>query len=239
MRNKTSVALVCSLVLNAVLIGVVGYGAYVDTGFRGRMAEGHAMYVARKGSAITASRLESADVVFLGDSITDDGSWDEYFPGLRVVNRGVGGDRTEHVLERFARIRRLRPSKIFLMIGVNDLSAEISVGGIQHNYTALFDRFDTELPDTEIYLQGVLPVAADFVLVDAVNDKTAVLSEALKAQARERGYEYIDVRALFLDEAGFLSSEFTQDGIHLMGNAYSLWRDLVTPSVYGEGAGGS
>ena len=56
-------------------------------------------------------------LVFLGDSITDDGNWDKLFPNLSAENRGIGGDSTLGLLNRLDQIIALQPSQIFLMIG--------------------------------------------------------------------------------------------------------------------------
>jgi lysophospholipase L1-like esterase len=61
-------------------------------------------------------------IVFLGDSITDFFRVNEFFPGVYVINRGISGDTTDGVLNRLAEsVYELSPSKIFLMIGTNDL----------------------------------------------------------------------------------------------------------------------
>ena len=39
-------------------------------------------------------------VVFLGDSIIEQGLWDGWFPGLPTLNRGIGGESIADVLAR-------------------------------------------------------------------------------------------------------------------------------------------
>ncbi len=41
-------------------------------------------------------------VVFLGDSITQQGVWDEWFPELRCLRRGIGGDSVGGVQRRLS-----------------------------------------------------------------------------------------------------------------------------------------
>ncbi len=70
-------------------------------------------------------------VVGLGDSITDDDqSWLEILRALlaqhrphdqiTIVNAGISGETTVHVLSRFAEIIRLEPDWIITLIGTND-----------------------------------------------------------------------------------------------------------------------
>jgi hypothetical protein len=53
--------------------------------------------IMRRGIAMRASQFEALPrvagrVVFLGDSITEGGCWEEWFPELPACNRGIGGD---------------------------------------------------------------------------------------------------------------------------------------------------
>ena len=59
--------------------------------------------------------------VFLGDSLTDFYPLEEFFAGEDVVNRGIAGDKTTDVLKRLEEIKALRPSRLFLQIGINDM----------------------------------------------------------------------------------------------------------------------
>lgn len=42
------------------------------------------------------------DIVFLGNSITNGNEWDELFGDISIKNRGISGDITAGVLNRFA-----------------------------------------------------------------------------------------------------------------------------------------
>src|SRR5580658_3435240 len=61
---------------------------------------------ARHESFNVISKKGEAQLVFLGDSITNNWEkagkevWDKYWGPLNAANFGIGGDRTEHVLWR-------------------------------------------------------------------------------------------------------------------------------------------
>jgi hypothetical protein len=70
-----------------------------------------------------------ADVIFLGDSITQgwEGAgkkaWADNFAPLKAVNLGIGGDQTGHVLWRITEGKELEPIKpklAVIMIGTNN-----------------------------------------------------------------------------------------------------------------------
>jgi hypothetical protein len=62
-----------------------------------------------------------AEVVMLGDSLTELGEWQEMFPEVKIANRGISSDMTSGILERLDEVMEARPRKVFLMAGINDL----------------------------------------------------------------------------------------------------------------------
>ena len=170
-----------------------------------------------------------AEVVFLGDSITQGGRWSELFPGSGAVNRGIGGDTTADLLARLDQVLALQPAKLFVMIGINDLNRGLGPDTATANYQQMFDRIDAALPDTRVFLQSVLPVNDDWAATN--NTHIPTLNAALQAQASARGYTYIDLNSAFSGPNGQLRTELSNDGIHLMGKGYALWREQIQSLV--------
>ena len=109
----------------------------------------------RRLSQFEALSATHAAVVFVGDSITEGGRWSEWLPGVDVINRGISGNTTQDILDRMHHIVSVKPDKLFLMIGVNDLNKRLGAEVALANYTKLFDLIDAQLPLTEIYVQSV------------------------------------------------------------------------------------
>src|SRR5215469_9607925 len=59
-------------------------------------------------------------IIFLGDSITEMGDWRKALNDSTVINRGVGGDITSGVVGRLKDITDRHPSKVFILLGIND-----------------------------------------------------------------------------------------------------------------------
>ncbi len=157
-----------------------------------------------------------ADVVFLGDSLTEYGLWSEWFLGRSVVNRGIGGDTSAGVL------RRLDTStgsqrKLSLLIGTNDLALGVRIPAIAANVGAIIDGIRRTAPATEIYLNGVLPRARRF------RDRVRELNDALLAVADERTVVFLDLWPALADADGALRRDFTMDKLHLTGAGYRAW----------------
>lgn len=64
----------------------------------------------------------SKPIVFLGDSITEKIDWKELFSKNNILNRGIGSDTISGLINRTDSIVKLKPSKVFLMIGINDIA---------------------------------------------------------------------------------------------------------------------
>lgn len=173
---------------------------------------------------------EANEIIFLGDSITDGCNWNEMFHDLRIKNRGIGADITDGVLDRLDEVVESKPLKIFLMIGVNDLARGKTVDYIVRNIERILDTIDKETPQTEIYLESLLPVNPVFGLAKNHTNKTAEIIEintALKKMAKDRKLTFIDLHSLVKTESDMLNPEYTNDGLHLTGKGYMVWKSAI------------
>lgn len=175
-------------------------------------------------------------IVFLGDSITDEGDWPTLFPDSPVENRGIGGDTTLGVLNRLDQVIALNPSQIFLMIGTNDLCFNRSLLDTMVNYHKILNRLHTELPDTKIYIQSVLPFNETIFPSRALrtNSNIKQLNIEIKKLAQVYNYPYIDLTPVFSDPKGRLPANYTTDGLHLNDSGYLLWREQIKNLIVGE-----
>ena len=106
--------------------------------------------------------VTSKDIVFLGNSITDGGEWNELLANPRVKNRGISGDRSSWMLDRLDPIVGGQPRKLFLLIGTNDLAAGTPAAEVVANVRKIVERFQSESPRTKLYVQSVFPVNDSF-----------------------------------------------------------------------------
>ncbi len=53
------------------------------------------------------------EIVFLGNSITENGDWNELFKNKRIVNRGIGGDVCFGLLNRLDEVISSKPKQHF------------------------------------------------------------------------------------------------------------------------------
>lgn len=163
-------------------------------------------------------------IVFVGNSLTDAGRWNDIAPELPILNRGISGDISFGVVARLDEIIRHQPKKIFLMIGVNDLKRGVPTSYIIKNYYRIVEKVRKESPKTKIYLNSILPIN-ESKLIEAFksvkNTDVAILNAALKKIAAEKeNIQFVNLHEILTDKKGQLREEITPDGIHLEVAAY-------------------
>jgi lysophospholipase L1-like esterase len=173
-------------------------------------------------------------VVFIGNSITDGNEWTELLGCKKCLNRGISGDISFGINARLSDILVDKPKKIFLLIGINDISRGIPNDIIIANYKTFVSRTKTASPKTQIYLQSVLPANNTFrKFVDKNEESIKILNAAMLDIAQNtEGVAYIDLYSKFLDTEGRLDKKYTNDGLHLLGEGYLLWSKILKQGKY-------
>jgi len=144
-----------------------------------------------------------------------------------VLNRGVSGDFTQGVLDRLPEILRHKPQKIFLLVGVNDLIFGNEVSEIEAVYRSIVQKIRSEAPDTELYLQSVLPLNNLLRKTGASNDKVQELNARILQIAHDYALPYLDIATPLKDADGNLAVKFSEDGLHLNGLGYMVWKNQI------------
>lgn len=175
------------------------------------------------------------EIVFLGNSITEHGEWQELIPDKPVINRGIGGDNTFGLLARVDEIVAAKPKTIFLLIGINDLARKLPYEVILKNYRRIISKIRTGSPRTTLYIQSILPLNSSMTkapYLEGRNPMQIELNKRLKELCREEGLTYIDLHPLFEDENQELKKELSIDGIHLKASAYIMWVNYLKKMKY-------
>lgn len=174
--------------------------------------------------------MDSNSLVFLGNSLTEQGEWKEFFPGAPIKNRGISGDMTGGVYRRLKPILSAKPEKIFLMIGVNDLLFK-SVDATFEQYEKIVEEILEKSPKTSLYLQSLLPVNNKVRYTGLENEIIIELNHKIEQLAVEKKLTYIHLYPLFLDQYGQLDVKYTLDGVHINGEGYLKWKAAIEPMI--------
>jgi beta-glucosidase len=170
-----------------------------------------------------AVKSQPYKVLFLGDSLTerfDQEVWQAHMAPRGVLNAGVSGDRTEHLLWRLTHgnLDGPPPRGVVLLIGTNDLghgrSPDLAANGIRADLLHLRQR----LPDARILLLGLwpradLPKFQEHHEIDEVNRLIASCEGGLVT--------YAEIGSLLLEPDGWLSPQISPDRLHFSGRGYA------------------
>lgn len=191
-------------------------------------------YWEQKVSLFDTLPIYHDDIVFLGNSITDGGEFSELFKMQNIKNRGINADVINGVRRRLHQVTDGHPAKIFLLIGINDISHGHSVSELAHRYETLVEEIREKTPDTRLYLQSVMPIDNSFARYKNLKNKEGVIkqlnTEIRKIAARHDAV-YIDLWPALDNGKGTLRKEFTNDGLHLTGAGYRAWAGLIDKFV--------
>ncbi len=189
----------------------------------------------KKVKIVTKIKVEKEEVVpenilFLGDSITYFYKLEKYFPDMNVVNSGIGGNVTDNILADMQnRVYQYNPSKVFLLIGTNDLNKGASIDKIVNNIEEIIKEIQTNRPYCEIYLESIYPINKtddDKVDMDMVNKRDnqdiKEINSRLRSFCDENKITFIDMYKELQDESENLKLEYTNDGLHLSDEGYEI-----------------
>lgn len=171
------------------------------------------------------------DIIFLGDSITEGCEWQELFHNEHIKNRGIYGDVTAGVLKRVNTTIAGKPKKIFILIGINDVIANLKPGLIIENYSRIIEHIRALSPTTQIYIQSILPVNNTLLGSDVLNDDIIKINIGLQSIASKNNLTYIDVYSRLVDKNNQFDLKYSLDGLHPNGAAYDIWKSAIEKYV--------
>jgi len=228
------------LVLTMVIIGTfltgvaVGKSHYISYSFfkslvdpapaTKKMSTFESFYMHKQSLYETLTANNTYKIAMLGDSITDWGEWNELFERNDIINRGISGDSTDGILKRLDGINS-SVSKVFIMIGINDIGKGKSVDYVFNNYKKIV---------TMLKQKNIQPIIQSTLFVNPVkihnrkNSDIEELNNKLKKYAIENDLVYIDLN-MKLSKDKKLQSDYSYDGLHLNGDGYKAWKEVLEP----------
>lgn len=179
-------------------------------------------FISRGLKGFKAEPLQLHDIVFVGNSITSKGrNWGERLNNKAIKNRGIAGDVTDGVIARLGEINYIKPTAVFIEIGINDLMNDtLSPQRTAHNTIEITKIIHQQNPKTKIFVETIFPT-------DKVNlvQRIKQTNDIIKKDNNKGIFTVIETHALFADKDDFMQKELTVDGIHLNEKGYQVWVD--------------
>ena len=219
MRTKN--ILILSIFFNCLLIALYAYR------YKNNWFEPGVLKQPFRISIFNGTLKKQGLIMFVGDSHTEAFELNEYLENDSVRNRGIWGDGAGGVLNRIDSVAIRKPSKIFLMIGVNDIMAGRSPEETFEKVKEIVGKAYLISPSTKIYIQSVLPTS-NLIKESNVSSlpKIIRLNSLYKSLAMEKRVIYINLFPSFI-QSNALNPKLTVDGLHLNGNGYRLWSSII------------
>lgn len=167
-----------------------------------------------------------ADIVFIGDSITANGNFQSLIQDKTVCNLGCYGDQIWDVTARINAVKAVKPETIYIMIGTNSLACR-TLEQAEKSYSVMADTYAETFPESRIVFLSVLPVTPKLEDGARTNTNISVFNDFVQATAKKHGTEYIDLFSLYVLDGG-LNPQYTEDGLHITQDAYSIWVDAIS-----------
>lgn len=184
----------------------------------------------RDGYAKANPQCDKNQILFVGSSLMQFFPIDELQKELhlskKIYNRGVLGTETGDMLDHMdLLVYDLDPSVIYINIGTNDIAHGWSEDEIMGRYDQILTQIEQHLPDAKIVMMAYYPVneakqegrkhPRNNATIDHYNDLA-------KALADKHHIEFISVNDGLSDQTGNLKAEYTEDGIHMIPDAYKV-----------------
>ncbi len=178
----------------------------------------------------TEAAKDQGAVVFFGDSITQGWGTDfrKSFDGMKLANRGIGGDTTRGMLLRLQEdVLSLRPKAIVLLMGTNDIEVEVPADAIGRNFRKIVAALKAHDPKMPVIVCRIFPSSAtkkrpkETIL--AVNE---LFAAAVKGDPQ---FTVLDTYSLFADAEGDALPALFPDLLHLNAAGYAKWASALRP----------
>ena len=161
--------------------------------------------------------------------------------GLAQTGMGYRYQGADQSLQQI--LTQIRPARIFLMLGLNDLAAaDPDIGGIISSYAQLISQIRQAVPGVEVIVLTNPPKVASLWLPDYTanrNFSNALIAdfvEALIQMCGSQGIPYINTHQTLLDENGALPDSYCRDGyVHLNDTGSKVVVDALYAFAGGRG----
>ena len=188
-------------------------------------------------------KVTTAEVVFMGDSITDmwpQPRFGEFFPGKNYVGRGISAQTTPQMLIRMRPdVVALKPKAVVILAGTNDIAGNtgpMTDEEIEGNLASMAEIATAN--NIKVVFTSILPTSSYHVAPNGVPQTTQrplariqAINSWMKKYAAEHKQVYVDYYAAMIDAQGMLRAELSGDDLHPNKAGYDIMAPLVEQAI--------
>src|SRR5262249_29749767 len=188
--------------------------------------------------------VTTADVVFMGDSITDfwqQGRFGSFFPGKPYLDRGISGQTTPQMLLRFRPdVIAFAPKAVVILAGTNYIAGNTGPTTdetIEGNLASMSELAVAN--KIKVVLASITPVSeyhlANPNAIPQTNQRPMsrirAINEWIKSYAAAHGHVYLDYFSSMTDSAGLLKPELSADDLHANAAGYAIMGPVAQAAI--------
>ena len=186
---------------------------------------------------IIIANKEYPDVVFMGNSITD--NWAYFHPDFFISNnycgRGIGGQTSAQMLVRFtADVIALHPKAVVIMAGTNDVAHNDLYVEPEHVIENIIAMCELAKANGIIPIISSIPPCSEFCWRTEIKNAAqtiADLNNELKAYAKKNNFVYVDYYSVLADKNGSFPLTLSDDGCHPLPDTYFTMEEMVKKAI--------
>lgn len=162
----------------------------------------------------------------LWKTVTDD------LAPLSVHNYGVGGSRMNQAADLCIDNLAIafKPRAVILYEGSNDISGGSKPETVLENFQRLHRKLHAALPETRLYVLGLVPSPGKrFEKIDDVRKTNELLRKECETQT---WMKFLDTTSPLIGADGQPKAEcFIPGNIHMLPAGYAVWKSVIAPVV--------
>ena len=150
------------------------------------------------------------------------------FSNNKIINSGVWGNITDEAFNRIdTDVVPYNPSKVFLLIGINDIGRGRDNELIKDRIEKILLQIKLNCPYAKLYLISVYPInISDFDSWyspdNKINETVDDLNASLEKLSDDLNITYIDVAKYLKNDKNELIAEYTVEGLHITDAGYEV-----------------
>ena len=188
--------------------------------------------------------VTGAEVVFMGDSITDywpQPRFGDFFPGRKYVGRGISAQTTPQMLIRMRPdVIALAPKVVVILAGTNDIAGNtgpMTDEQIEGNLASMAELASAN--GIRVVLSSITPVSQYHVAgPNAVPQTTQrpparvrAINDWMRQYAAAHKHVYVDYFSAMVDDKGLLRAELSGDDLHPNAAGYAIMAPLAETAI--------
>jgi len=159
-------------------------------------------------------------IMFVGDSLIDLQEWNEVFPGLNVINRGVSGATIEDLTNAF---EYDGTRAVFCLIGTNDIGRGTPPQEFSKRFERLIDSID---PQCDFHTVAI-PSFLSYGGIPTNSESILAYNEIIRQLTVSKGFTFVETGT----PNDWTRQDFEVDGLHLSAAGYLKLAGYLKPHL--------